>query len=95
MTNSHIYIKILGYIFLSIAMLFSIHIFNLMLSDNYAMAEPFRDVQTITKHVDEVMTQRFYRVKDLIKVPYELRSIYYFGTLTRIERIRLLNFLEK
>lgn len=23
-------------------MLFSIHIFNLMLSDNYAMAEPFR-----------------------------------------------------
>lgn len=53
------------------------------------------DVQTITNHVDEVMAQRFYRVKDLIKVPYELRSIYYFGTLTRIERIRLLNFLEK
>ena len=42
MTDSHIFIKILGYIFLSIAMLFSIHIFNLMLSDNYAMAEPFR-----------------------------------------------------
>lgn len=36
------------------------------------------DVQTITNHVDEVMAQRFYRVKDLIKVPYELRSIYYF-----------------
>lgn len=53
------------------------------------------DVQTITKHVDEVMAQRFYRVKDLIKVPYELRSIYYFGKLTRIERGRLLNFLEK
>ena len=42
MTDSHIFIKILGYIFLSIAMLFSIHIFNLMLSDNYTMAEPFR-----------------------------------------------------
>lgn len=53
------------------------------------------DKQTINKHLDEVMAQRFYRVKDLIKVPYELRSIYYFGTLTRIERVRLLNFLEK
>lgn len=42
MTNLHIFIKILGYIFLSIAMLLSIHIFNLNLSDNYAMAEPFR-----------------------------------------------------
>lgn len=53
------------------------------------------DKQTINKHLDEVMAQRFYRVKDLIKVPYELRSIYYFGTLTRIQRVRLLNFLEK
>lgn len=53
------------------------------------------DKQTINKHLDEVMAQRFYRVKDLIKVPYELRSIYYFGKLTRIERGRLLNFLEK
>lgn len=42
MTNLHIFIKILGYIFLSIALLLSIHIFNLNLSDNYAMAEPFR-----------------------------------------------------
>ena len=42
MTNLRIFIKILGYIFLSIAMLLSIHIFNLNLSDNYAMAEPFR-----------------------------------------------------
>lgn len=53
------------------------------------------DEQTINKHLDEVMAQRFYRVKELLKVPKELRSIYYFGTLTRIERVRLLNFLEK
>lgn len=53
------------------------------------------DIQTIIKHVDEAMSQRFYRVKDLIKIPKELRSIYYFGTLTRIERVRVLNFLEK
>ena len=53
------------------------------------------DIQTIIKHVDEAMSQRFYRVKDLIKIPKELRSIYYFATLTRIERVRVLNFLEK
>ena len=53
------------------------------------------DIQTIIKHVDEVMSQRFYRVKDLIKIPKELRSIYYFGKLTRIERVRVLNFLKK
>ena len=41
------------------------------------------------------MSQRFYRVKDLIKIPKELRSIYYFGKLTRIERVRVLNFLKK
>lgn len=53
------------------------------------------DIQTIIKHVDEAMSQRFYRVKDLIKIPKELRSIYYFGKLTRIERVRVLNFLKK
>lgn len=42
MTDLHIFIKIVGYIFLSITMLFSIHIFNLILSDNYAMAEPYK-----------------------------------------------------
>ena len=53
------------------------------------------DIQTIIKHVDDAMSQRFYCVKDLIKIPKELRSIYYFGRLTRIERVRVLNFLKK
>ena len=44
-----LFTKILGYFFLSIALLFSIHIFNLNLSDNYAMAEPFkRPTQILT-----------------------------------------------
>lgn len=42
MPDLHIFIKILGYIFLAITMLFSIHIFNLNLSGNYAMAVSFR-----------------------------------------------------
>lgn len=42
MTNLHIFIKILGYIFLAITIFFSIHIFNLNLSGNYAMAVSFR-----------------------------------------------------
>ena len=42
MTTLHIFIKILGYIFLAITIFFSINIFNLNLSGNYAMAVSFR-----------------------------------------------------